>query len=400
MRIGHGLYGLDDETMNLFKETGAIVEFNMHSNLALNNIDGVGQLPIAKYLNEGVSVVLSSDGGGIYQSDAQQEALVARFAGVTNSGMKAIRQTEKQYLKIQDEYMKSKEEKPDAYEVDFDKMPQEASYINESRKIKAHKLAIEQKNHQKLHEKIDFSDKKREELFKEGHPVFISGSGTSIDYMDKKDRLEIYTALEVLMDSLDNKKSYFVTSGYKHGVEGLFHAMKKRKEKAPKVLAVLAKDTKFSNTDYKAVDAGLFLGKDKFYRSWHEMNYLNERKGSAVFFGGGSITNDQIQSAVNFDLDYYLLSGVNGSSASKALYDKKHSCRGAEELVKSFYKKNKQLFRQDFNLDRLPSYVKASRRRVDKAIVEKRKIEIKEVNKKHGKLDKNILTKMKNIGRI
>jgi adenosine deaminase len=368
MRIGHGLYGVDEETIQLFKETGAIVEFNMHSNLALNNIDGISQLPIARYLNKGVNVVLASDGGGIYQSDAFQEALVARFAGVTNGGMKAIRNTERRYLNMQKDNMKVKEAKEGAYVVDYDQIPDATPFVNASRKLQAKKLAQTQAEYKKLENSLSFDEERREKLFKGKHPVFVSGAGTSMEALTKEEKREVYVALDVAMEYLDNKKVYFVTSGYKYGVEGLFHNLKKKKNKAPKILAVIAKSTKHKDTDCDAVDSAVFLGENKFDRSWHEVNYLKDKRGSAVFFGGGSITSDQIQTSVNYDLDYYLMTGVKGSSSYKAIYDKKHSCNGAEEFLKSFYKNNQNLFRENFDPEKINIYVNKSEKKIDRLL--------------------------------
>src|SRR5205823_14805682 len=50
LRIGHGLYGVDDATLDLLRATATIVEFNLNSNLALNNIQSAVDAPIGRYL--------------------------------------------------------------------------------------------------------------------------------------------------------------------------------------------------------------------------------------------------------------------------------------------------------------------------------------------------------------
>ena len=95
VRIGHGLYGLDIQedgnwnaleegaVLKLAKKMGAIVEFNMSSNLALKNINDISEVPIKRYLDAGIDVVLGTDGHGMYSTFNGQETVLAIAAGVT-----------------------------------------------------------------------------------------------------------------------------------------------------------------------------------------------------------------------------------------------------------------------------------------------------------------------------
>ena len=94
VRIGHGLYGVDDETIQLAKEMGVIIEFNMSSNLALNNINGIKDVPIKKYIDAGVDVVLGTDGHGLYTTIGEQEAILATVAGLGPEDFAKIHATE------------------------------------------------------------------------------------------------------------------------------------------------------------------------------------------------------------------------------------------------------------------------------------------------------------------
>ena len=106
VRIGHGLYGMDitqdgkyrdvppGEVIKLVKEMGAIIEFNMSSNLALNNINDLSAVPIKRYLDEGIDVVLGTDGHGMYSTVGGQEALLASVAGVELSDFEKMMETE------------------------------------------------------------------------------------------------------------------------------------------------------------------------------------------------------------------------------------------------------------------------------------------------------------------
>ena len=83
IRIGHGINGFDDETIKLAVKLGAIVEINLSSNLALNNIDNIKQVFLKKYKDAGLKVVISTDGHGMYSTDSKQETELALAAGFT-----------------------------------------------------------------------------------------------------------------------------------------------------------------------------------------------------------------------------------------------------------------------------------------------------------------------------
>src|SRR5574344_548039 len=107
VRIGHGIYGFDEPapydenprtkditTEQLCKQVNPIIEFNMSSNLSLNNINGLDIIPIKKYLDDGIRVVLGTDGKGIYSTDLSQEMLLAAQAGLTPADFEKIAETE------------------------------------------------------------------------------------------------------------------------------------------------------------------------------------------------------------------------------------------------------------------------------------------------------------------
>lgn len=98
IRIGHGVYGIDEETINLIKELNAKIEINASSNLALNNIYDLRQIPIRKYLDNNIQVVLGTDGQGVYLNSNKQEALIAYHLGVTSEELEKIREFENNYI--------------------------------------------------------------------------------------------------------------------------------------------------------------------------------------------------------------------------------------------------------------------------------------------------------------
>lgn len=111
VRLGHGIYGLDEpapwdekdstkniSTLELCKEIKPIIEFNMSSNLSLNNINNLDIIPIKQYIDSGIDVILGTDGRGIYSTSIKQEMLLAQQAGLTQKDFKKIENAERLIL--------------------------------------------------------------------------------------------------------------------------------------------------------------------------------------------------------------------------------------------------------------------------------------------------------------
>ena len=81
IRIGHGLYTENLQTIKgqkLIKELkkyGVILEFQMTSNVRLNNLTNIDEFPLKKYLNNGIKCLQGSDGCGLYGITPMEEQL-------------------------------------------------------------------------------------------------------------------------------------------------------------------------------------------------------------------------------------------------------------------------------------------------------------------------------------
>ena len=94
VRIGHGLYGVEDRTLDRITSRRVVVEFNLGSNYALNNVQSAREVPLLRYLERGAPVVLGTDGYGIYGTSPALEARTARLFGATEAHLDRIRATE------------------------------------------------------------------------------------------------------------------------------------------------------------------------------------------------------------------------------------------------------------------------------------------------------------------
>ena len=91
MRIGHGLYCASlksrqgQELMEKIKEHNVVLEFQLTSNVRLNNIIDLRTHPLKSYLSRGISCVMGTDGYGLYGTDSIDEQLaLANFLKITD----------------------------------------------------------------------------------------------------------------------------------------------------------------------------------------------------------------------------------------------------------------------------------------------------------------------------
>ena len=101
VRIGHGLYTPDlrrtkgRELIGLLKESGAVLEFQITSNVRLNNLSGMRGHPLRRYLASGIGCVQGTDGAALYGSDSIDEQLsLEKMLGLSDEEMHRMRECE------------------------------------------------------------------------------------------------------------------------------------------------------------------------------------------------------------------------------------------------------------------------------------------------------------------
>jgi hypothetical protein len=116
MRIGHGLYtaNLSSEKgrqlMRDLKEAGVVLEFQLTSNVRLNNLSVLAHHPLRQYLAEGIACVQGTDGGALYGTDSIDEQLaLERLLGLSAEEMTSMRRAEDRVLQESLDAFKGKE---------------------------------------------------------------------------------------------------------------------------------------------------------------------------------------------------------------------------------------------------------------------------------------------------
>ena len=106
LRIGHGLYTTNlkspagRDLIRLLRESGAVLEFQITSNVRLNNLSDMKNHPLRQYLAQGIDCVQGTDGGALYGTDSIDEQLsLEKMLELSEQEMMQMRQCEDVVLK-------------------------------------------------------------------------------------------------------------------------------------------------------------------------------------------------------------------------------------------------------------------------------------------------------------
>ena len=81
VRLGHGLYtenlayNKGKALIEKIRNNNVVLEFQITSNIRLNNLNDLKSHPLKKYLEEGLACVQGTDGCGMYGTDSIEEQL-------------------------------------------------------------------------------------------------------------------------------------------------------------------------------------------------------------------------------------------------------------------------------------------------------------------------------------
>lgn len=309
IRIGHGLYTakLDSkegqELIQEIKEAGAVLEFQLTSNVRLNNLSNLKNHPIKKYLDNDIKCVQGTDGGGCYGTDTVDEQLaIQNLLGLSNEDFLKMRKVEDEIIEHENKYFEEKSKKFNEFLAG--KTIREAileleNKIEEENKNNHIPLRI---NHNIESEKI--LKNKIKKLPEDKIPIIIAGGS-----FNAKNRVTQTTEagiqmLEELIQKIDNKKVYFVIGHKMEGYEKAIIDISKKLHKKFEVCAIIPKmiSTEEANKLMDTVITGIRISTENeglgIYKSF---NYeIFERRSSVVIaFDGNSPVSNLIQEAKN-----------------------------------------------------------------------------------------------------
>ena len=212
MRIGHGIYCASLRSrqgkalLERIRAHNIALEFQLTSNVRLNNIIDLRSHPLKRYLAEGICCVMGTDGYGLYGTDSIDEQLaLANFLGVTDREFTAMKATEDAIMARQEENFLRKTE---AFTAALGGQTVEDYYLQ----------ALQTLQPDISHVKFEIRKQPSYPAFKyriarlpwDKYPVIIAGGSFQSDSATAKVSEADKALLDALLTRLDPKKVFFV----------------------------------------------------------------------------------------------------------------------------------------------------------------------------------------------
>jgi len=212
IRIGHGLYtpSLKSEKgrqlIDLLKETGTVLEFQITSNVRLNNLNTLKGHPLKQYLDAGIHCVQGTDGGALYGTDSMDEQLaLEKLLSLSFEDMQKMKQTEDRILK---ESLKAFKEKEARMHKISGNLPVAQFYQD---RITTHtsQVGIPLQENEKKDAYIVFQDKIRE-VPRNKTPIVLAGGSFNTDNRKTRMRNDDKQLIDILLNGCDPNTTCFV----------------------------------------------------------------------------------------------------------------------------------------------------------------------------------------------
>ena len=307
-RIGHGLYSEDldskagRELLDLMKETGVVVEFQLTSNVRLNNISNLSNHPIKKFLKAGVKCVQGTDGCGFYGSDTFDEQLALQnLLNLTDSDFGKMRIVEDEILEHAEKYFEEKSKKFERFLNG--RTIKEAVLELENKYIQESKNKEELRTSSNLETEIELAQKIKS-LPTNKIPVIIAGGSFNTKGRETVPSQKGLNVLKEFIRNVDNNNVYFVIGHKMQGYEKAIIDISKELNKKFEIDAIVPKMVT-QNVKDRLLDEninGICISTETeelgIYKSF---NYeIFERRNSIVIaFDGNSPVLNLVQEAKN-----------------------------------------------------------------------------------------------------
>ena len=285
------------------KENNITLEFQITSNVRLNNLNNLEKHPLKTYLRNNIRCVQGTDGCGMYGTDTIDEQLALyNLLGITDEEFAKMRAVEEEIVKKNEEYFIEKQKK-------FEK------FLN-GKTIYQGLTELERENHEKskynnlpmrINTNIEAEKvlmQKVKQLPTDKVPIIIAGGS-----FNKKGRVTQITEegkniLEQLIQKVNSKKAYFVIGHKMQGYEKAIVDISKRLNKKFEIDAIIPKmiseeDTKqLLSDDLNGIRISIESDEMGIYKSFN-YEIFERRKSVVMAFDGNSPVSNLVQEAKN-----------------------------------------------------------------------------------------------------
>ena len=308
-RLGHGLYTQDLNSekgkalIKKMQKTGAVLEFQLTSNVRLNNLTNLENHPLKTYLKNNIKCVQGTDGCGFYGTDTIDEQLALQnLLNLNDNDFEAMRKVEEEIIQRNEKYFIEKSKKFQEFlngrTIEEAIMQEEQKNEEESKNKKMNlRLRIGVESEEVLKEKIA-------ELPTDKVPIIIAGGSFNAQGRETVLTEEGKAILTELIKRVNNEKAYFVIGHKMQGYEKAIIDISKKLNKKFEIDAIIPKmiteevEQNLKNENLNAIRISTENEESGIYKSF---NYeIFERRSSVVVaFDGNSPVSNLVQEAKN-----------------------------------------------------------------------------------------------------
>ena len=225
--------------MKLLKDSGVIIEFQLTSNVRLNNLSNLNNHPIKKFLNNGVKCVQGTDGCGMYGSDTFDEQLALQnLLNLTDEDFAKMREVENELIEKNDAYFEEKSKKFN--EFLNGRTIKEAVLKLEEQYMKQTENDEELRNNSSLDTEEELSQKIKK-LPVDKVPVVIAGGSFNTKGRETEATEEGIKALRRFIEKVNSDNVYFVIGHQMQGYEKAAVEISKELNKNIEIDAIVPK---------------------------------------------------------------------------------------------------------------------------------------------------------------
>jgi len=222
VRVGHGLYTCDLRSakgrrlLEDMARYGVTLEFQITSNVRLNNLSRLERHPLRQYLKAGVKCVQGTDGGALYGTNSIDEELsLEKLLGLSYDELRAMRRAEDGILSASRQSFADKQQ---AFRRDCPGRDVELYYRERLEGAEQSPKDLWQDSG-KLWAEVALADQIAP-LPGEGFPIVVAGGSFNNNRHRTALRPEDGGFIDALLDRLDPKRFFFVVGHALTGQEG------------------------------------------------------------------------------------------------------------------------------------------------------------------------------------
>ncbi len=309
LRIGHGLYVPDlssksgKRILNKMKDLNVVLEFQLSSNVRLNNLTNLYNHPIKNYLNAEIKCVQGTDGCGFYGIDTIDEQIaLSNLLGINDFDFAKMREVEDEILQQRKNYFEQKSKKFEEFLAGREIY--KALKEEEKKNLANIDLEENEENNNILNSNAVFKGK-IVNLPTDKTPIVIAGGSFNSKGRVTMPREETRQALKEFLEKIDDKKAYILighkVQGYERAVLDISKELKKNFHVTAVVPKYISEDVR-ANIDNNEAIGGIYVSPDPSeFGIYKSFNYeIFERRNSIVVaFDGNSPVSNLIQEAKN-----------------------------------------------------------------------------------------------------